>query len=299
MDSNGTGIAVRYTGFAPIATCHWQSLANILAEQGLENADRSLCVSWGFRDEGTVLFGGGRWPDMLKRLHGIEVRDLSFADDAEGDAFELAFAKEGRAFVAEIDAFYVPSPYRGNEHVVHTVIVVDRTDQGATILDTTNNPVPVRIGLPEYRTLRGSPCAGRLDPRRLYAAWGTPDRRPRPIDVADAVRQDIRQHADKDLEHLKAFIQRFEASHERINVCRAAAERHGASRLFALLAERGVAGAAEVRDRLRGLADEWYLVHMLSEHSRADEQRQRHRLSRKLRGLLAAEAQVYDEIRRR
>jgi len=286
-----------YTGFTPIASCHWQSLSNILAARGLADANRSLCPTWGFRWTGDgVLFGGGRWPELVRQLFGIRIEEHTFADPGAAERFERSLGRAGLPFVAEIDAYYVPSPYHGVEHVVHTVVVTHRDAESAVILDTTNHPTPSTVPIGRYRQLRGTPCVGRLDPYRLYLPVpGTPAQ-PTADEILTAVRDDLTGHGAAGLDAFARFMDWYAGSAEVISVTRAAAERFAAAGLFELLAERGCAPAAEAAAGLRELSDAWYTVHLLTVHPRAGDSRHRQRVLRLMRQLADAERRFLDRL---
>jgi hypothetical protein len=290
-------VSARFTGFAPIATCHWQGIANVLAGAGVSDALRILGLSWGVRWKGGgVLYGGGRWHDLLAEVHSVTVELESTDDPAAAEQMEIALSDAGMPFVAEVDAYYLPSPYQGIEHFVHTVVVVERGWHVVTVLDVTNNPAPVAIPREPYAALRSSPCVGRVDPHLLYvpdaAGW-----RDRPaVEVAARVRADLAEHGSADDEALVAFVAWHAASAEPVDVCRVAAERFQAALLFERLAEREVAGVAGIAEQLRALSDDWYLVHLLTRHPQADQPRQRRRVGRLLTGLRAAERELRNRV---
>jgi hypothetical protein len=285
-----------YTGFAPIATCHWQSLANILAARGLADALRKLVLSWGFSwDGGDILFGGGRWPTMLLDLFGVVI-DQHASPEEHAEALELDLARRGLPFVAEIDAFFVTSPYQGQEHVVHTVVVMSRDDQWVEIVDVTNNPRQVTVPAAIYRTMRCSKSAGRIEPWKLYVPTTGPTKPPATEEILNSMKADIMVHGKADLARLGEFIDHYESSDRSVNVCRAAAERLQAAQAFDLLADDRVTGAADVAAALRSLSDQWYLVHMLTTHPRGDDPRQRRRVSRLLIQIMAEERAVHARL---
>lgn len=285
-----TGLRTCFTGFTPIATCHWQSIANVLAAQGFDDALRRLGLSWGIRwDGGELLFGGGRWLHLLDELFGVAVDRISAVDPAEAEASELAYLAERRPLVVEVDAFYLPSAYEGTEHVVHTVILLDRDDREAVVVDAMNNPTPARIPIDRYRAMREEPCAGRAEPHVLFAPAPGPYWERPPAEVDAAVRADVARRGPESIARLERFAAWASAGDSPINVCRVAAERYQAAILFDLLDEHGVAGACELAAELRALSDAWYMLHMLTIHERAAQERNRRRILRILDGLVDAE----------
>ncbi|GLY02720.1 MULTISPECIES: hypothetical protein [Actinoplanes] len=287
-----------HTGDTPIATCHWQGIANIVAASGMPDAERMMCPSWGARWKGDgVLYGGGRWPILVADLFAVRVGQYSFAASSDSDRCEQNELAAGRPVVAEIDAYFVPSPYHRTEHVVHTVVVLSRSPVGATILDTTNNPVPVTVAPADYRLMRDHPCVGRVEPRKIYTVdHGTP-RMPTPVQVLTAVSRDMAAQADADLRHLAVFLDWAEHTSDPVNVCRVAAERHAAARLFEALADAGVEAAVPVSAALRDLAQQWYTTHVLTTHPRAGEFRHRQRTLRLLRALTERERDLHGLLR--
>ncbi|MEV0135520.1 hypothetical protein AB0H83_44605 [Dactylosporangium sp. NPDC050688] len=274
----------RYTGFAPIASCHWQGLANILACHPVAEPLRWLGASWGARWHGDgILYGGGRWARQLHTITGIDVVQHTAPDGPAAAALELDLTRRGTPFVAEVDAFHLPSPYQGREHVVHTVIVTDRGAEHATIVDSTNNPRPVRLTIDAYQQMRSSPCEGRTEPFKLYAPSGARTaRQPTAAVVLDAVVTDLTTHAAADLAAIRAFTDAHETGSTPVNVCRPAAERFQAALLFDWLAEHDQPGAAGTARTLRELSDAWYLVHMLTTHPASTTARHRRRVTRLL-----------------
>lgn len=289
----------RHTGFVPIATCHWQSLSNILAEAGFADAERSLCPSWGVRwPGGGVLFGAGRWRRQVAVLFDVRIDERCFEQLAECERFELSLSAAGVPFVVEVDAFYLASQYRDVAHVVHTVVVVARRADSAVIIDTTNNPVPATVPIDEYLRMRGSPCDGRLEPYKLYTCEPARYRTPPPAEILRAIGRERMAYGAADLEQLYAFVDWYARGTEPINVCRTAAERHGAAALFDVLAARRVEGAAEMAQMLHALAEDWYMVHMLTVHPKADGPSHRGRVLRFLHRLADAEQGVHRRVLR-
>jgi hypothetical protein len=285
----------RYTGFAPIGTCHWQGVSNILHTYGLEDAQRRVVLSWGATWRGgEILHGGGRWAALLEAVFGARVEKRSFRSAESAGEHEQMLAASRLPFVAEVDAFHLPSRSE-SAHVVHTVVVLARSPAEAVILDTMNNPVPVSVPVALYQNMRSSECEGRVEPHLLYAPLTGPYRHRRASAVLAAVQTDLALHGEEDLAALGAFIDWYQhrgSQEVPVNVCRVAAERHQAALTFDRLAEEGEAVADRVSGDLRALARLWYVVHMLTVHAEAGEERHRSRILRFLRRLAAQERSV-------
>ncbi len=285
-----TAVAPVYTGQTPIATCHWQSLANIFLAQGLSEAWLKLGLSWGCRwDSREILFGSGRWRALAQEIFGLRIDDHFFPDRETAERFERDLSERSLPFVAEIDAFYVPCPYENSQHVVHTVIVLERSGRHASLLDTTNTPRVVEYTIERYLAMREAPCAGRLDQRRLYASWGPPRKDPSPSQIAELILEDLRTQHGRTSRCFEEFICWIEATRRPINVCRAAAERFQARLTFAWLADAGVTGAAQVAALLQDISDQFYMVHVLAAHPSSGEERPRRRIARLVRDLAEKE----------
>lgn len=285
-----------YRGFAPIATCHWQCIANIFALYGLPDAEIWMSPAWGIRwPGGSTLYGSGGWRDMLRTLLGATVHEYTALSCAEAADIEQRAAGAGRMYVPEVDAWFLSSPYAGTEHVVHTVVVTALTDDGVTIIDPMNNPVPVDVPLSRYRQMREHPAAGRLESLKLYIPEPGPYRDIDPADAATLVRDQVAAQATRSLRDLAAFIGWLAGTDEPADVCRVAGERHQAAIFLDALAGRGVDAAKESATLMSKLRDDWYMLHMLTTHEKAGQARMRRRLQRMLGDLLAAETTFASE----
>lgn len=285
-----------YRGFAPIATCHWQCIANIFALYDLPDAEIWMCPAWGIRwPGGGTLYGSGGWRDMLKALLDATVREHTAASRAEASDIETQAASAGRMYVPEVDAWFLPSPYAGTEHIVHTVVVASLTSDDVTIIDPMNNPAPAIIPLSHYWQMREHSAAGRLEPFKLYIPEPGPYRGVEPANAATLARQEIAAQATRSIRDLAAFINWLAGTDEPTDVCRVAGERHQAAIFFDALADRGVDAAKESATLMSKLRDDWYLLHLLTTHEKADQARMRRRLRRMLGDLLAAETAFASE----
>src|SRR5258708_38180815 len=84
-----TAVAPVYTGQTPIATCHWQSLANIFLAQGLSEAWPKLGLSRGCGwDSREIVFGSGRWRALAQAAFGLRIADHCFPDRRRAEGGE-------------------------------------------------------------------------------------------------------------------------------------------------------------------------------------------------------------------
>lgn len=291
-----TGVVAVYTGFQPLATCHWQGIANILEAQGLVRADRKVCPSWGFSWDGrsTALRRGNRWIEALNATHGLDVQRADFANWPEAEAVEFSIAEHGLAFVAEIDAFEVRSEYSGREHVAHTVIVLNRQPNAATILDTMNHPEPVTVSGEHYRRMRTHPC---VEAHHLYVSWHPPRREATLEEIAATFAQSLGRHWAGDLKQFDAYCDWLDATAEMADVAAVGGERLYLAGLFALLGnlDRVFISAAS---SFLSLARRWYLAHDLASSAipaRSGHSREA-RVCRLLTDLRAREAELHGRL---
>jgi len=288
---------LHYRGVTPIATCHWQWVGNILAARGVLNAWETLGLSWGYRWKGdSVLFGLATWPSLLRELSGAEVSILTFEGPAQARAAELQLSLEGVPFIAEIDAYYVPAEQREREHVVHAVLVINRDEKQAEIVDSTVGPDIMRRPVSEYELMRASPCVGRVENHKLYSVGLSPTTEPEPDAVLRAVRSHLRITFPESRRVLGRYIDWAEGSDEPVDVCRAAGERYQAARLFEHLARQQIEAARRPATLLNNLTNDWYLVHMLASHERPEDRRARRRIVRLLRRLMESETELAEAV---
>ncbi|MEV8637655.1 hypothetical protein AB0395_39025 [Streptosporangium sp. NPDC051023] len=259
---SGMGVAAVHTGFQPLATCHWQGVANILEAQGLAGADRKVCPSWGFSWDGnsTVLRRGDRWIETLNATHELDVRRMDFATWDEAEAAELSIAERKLAFVAEIDAFEVHSEYAGREHVAHTVVVLDRRPDAATILDTMNRPEPVVVSGEHYRRMRTHPC---VEAHHLYVSSHPPRREATLEEIAATFARSLGRHWADDLARFDAYRAWLGENGEMADVTRVGGERLYLAGLFTLLGELDEA-FGDAAPSFLSLSRRWYLTHGLA-----------------------------------
>lgn len=289
-----------YTGFALIGTCHFQNLANILEAQGFEDALRRICLSWGFKWNGKdgILYGGTRWIELANRVYGLDLRRESLPSWEQATAFEKKLLADGLPSVVEVDAFYLPSsPYRGKEHAVNTVTLLAQGVRYTMLLDATNNPVPVQATKEDYRKMRASECAGRVEPYVLYASRPSSTKEFAPDNVALALQEALAQHWTEDLALLADYLAWVDDTDEPINVCRVAAERTYLGFLFKMLGEN-FPNLASFSRAFSSLAERWYLLHMLTVNEGGVSQRQRPRILRLLRELSEWESSLEHEVTR-
>ena len=289
-------VAPVYTGFQPLAACHWQGVANILAWQGMVDADRKVCPSWGFSWDGrsAVLRRGDRWIATLNETHDLAVERMDFATADEADAAELRLAERELPFVAEIDAFEVRSDYAGREHVAHTVVVLDRRPDRATILDTMNHPEPVVVDAERYRRMRTHPC---VDAHHLYVSPHPPRREATTEQIAAAFARSLERHWRADLAGLDAYRARLASSGAMADVARVGGERLYLARLFGLLGELDAA-LADAAAAFLSLSRRWYLAHNLAVSALPvpDERSREERVRRLVGDLQAREMDLHDHV---
>lgn len=286
-----------YKEFAPIGTCHFQNMANILEARGLVDAKRRICLSWGFRwrNHDGVLHGGDRWTELANQAYGLALRRASFPDWQQASTYEHSLLAAHAPFVAEVDAYAVPSPYYHKEHVVHTVIVLARENDWTTLLDASNDPAPARYPELAYRNMRSAECAGRLEPYALYAFWPTPIKNADSTTILSVFRAAVTEHWAEDVASLDAYIAFIEDTQSYINVCRVAAERLYVATLFEMLSEDHPS-VAPFAERFAALAERWYLLHMLTSNEGAARRPQHMRIVRLLRELRSWEVALATDV---
>jgi hypothetical protein len=277
----------RYTGFVPLATCHLQAIANLLEAQGLPDARRRVGLAWGCRWSGRdgILDNSGRWIAGVNAAYGLDVARVEFATWAEAVAYEERLFAAGLPFVAQVDAYELPSDYQHREHVHHTVIVLSRSNAHVEILDTANNPVPVRYRRAHYERMRTGPP---IERHHLYVSRRPPQR----TDNGGArtqLRTAIERHRHGDGARLDEYIA-WAASHDAsLDVCRVAAERmYAASAIERLAAQDGRLTA--LAEQAAAISERWYLLHTIGLHAPASRRSQRERLLRLLHELRDREA---------
>jgi hypothetical protein len=288
---------LRYRDDTPIATCHWQWIGNILADGGFDDAWERLGLSWGCRWlGGPVLLGLGTWPAVLRATSGAKVEILTFDDPRAARDTELILGEQGRPYVVEIDAYYVPAAHRARDHVVHAVLVAHRDSDRAAIVDATIGPRPIGFSASDYELMRASDCDGRVEGHKLYVVSRQPSADPAPAAVLDAVRRHLDATFPDSLRTLERYVAWVAAGADPVDVCRAAGERYQAARLFEYLDSRELAEATRPRLLLGHLSRNWYLVYMLATHESGAEARHRQRVVRLLERLIADEAAVAEAV---
>jgi hypothetical protein len=288
---------LRYEGITPIATCHWQWIANILAAGGYGEYWERLGLSWGCRWLGSgVLFGSADWPVVLHRAFRANVDVLTFAQAADARAEELSMSAAGLPFVVEVDEFYLPSGPAAQAHIVHAVLVLERTSGYVRLVDSRTSARVMLMDASTYEQMRSSPCGGRAQPHKLYVIVQGPTAEPTPAELLYEVRQHLARGEQQSQQALRRYIADMRRSDDPIDVCRVAGERYQAALLFGYLAETGLSKMADIQAQLSGLSDTWYLVHMLASHERGREPRARERQLRLLEQLQLTEAATVEAI---
>jgi hypothetical protein len=290
-------VPLYYHGITPIATCHWQWVGNILAARGVRNAWEMLGLSWGCRwMGGSVLFGLATWPRLLQAISGTDVAILTFEGAAQARAAELQLSLECVPFIAEIDAYSIPADNRERTHIVHAVLVINRDEDRAHIVDSTISADVMERSNNEWELMRASPCVGRVECHKLYSVGWAPTIEPEPAGILQVVRAHLTATFPESLRVLERYIEWAERSDEPIDVCRAAGERYQATRLFEYLAQQKIEAAIRPATLLSQLTNDWYLVHMLATHESALQDRARRRIVRLLKRLAVNEVELAEAV---
>ncbi|MDX3241319.1 hypothetical protein [Streptomyces sp. ME18-1-4] len=290
-----------YTDTTPIATCHWQLIANVLALRGHPGYWERLGLAWGVRWRGgAVLFGSMTWNDVLAEATGMVVSIQTFATAEAARARELDLSARGVPFLTEVDAFHLPAPASGGEsgsrHVVHAVLVVERGPEWVRIVDVNLGRHVMALPAPSYERMRSAPCEGRAEPYKLYALLRDPDRSGSPAQLLTLVRAQLRSTHERSQQALRAYTAWARESDAPIDVCRVAGERYQASRFFEYLHAHGVRAAGSMAGCFTDLTDAWYMLHMLAEHEGSARSSHRGRLIRMLQHLAEKESSAAETV---
>lgn len=287
-----------FTEFTPLATCHWQGIANILETRGVVDPHRKLGLSWGFDLSGATsgrLAGGGRWAHVLPDVYGISV--IQFSGGYEyAESLETRIAALDLPYVAEVDASYLESASGQLEHVLRNVIVTQRDNSTAVLVDWTKSSRSVEIPIELYRVMRSAEVAARTEPRKLYAPYVRPRQQQSSENIFKAIRADVLDNREHDIGNLISYVDAYHVSDWSADVCRAAGERYQASLAFRMLADAGLSGAKDFAERLIALSDRWYLIHVISTHQRREEKEHRRRVGRMLRSIIDAEKAAHAQL---
>lgn len=273
----------------PIATCHWPLLAKALKQRVHREYGERLGLAWGcrFKQPG-VLFGAMTWPQVFTDVCGAVITIETFDDPACARSRELDLTAAGCPFVAEVDEYYLPG-YITDRHAVHAILVIERTNYLVRFIDARLSDTAETVTADEFDAMRSTPCDGRVEPMKLYAITRDPNREPSSAALLSAVRNYHRRHHAQSLAALHSFMEWARDASGPIDVCRPAGERYQSTILFQHLATHGVTQAAPIRDRLRRLTEDWYLVHMLGTHDECLKGRRRARVIRLLSQLIESE----------
>lgn len=282
-------------GAVPIASCHFMLVADLLARRGCPGFEERLGLAWGCQFLGSgVLFGSMTWNAVLAEVSGATVSIERFVDQAAARAREIDLSAQGLSFAVEVDEFYLPG-YPTSRHVVHAINVLERSADRVRFVDPQVSPTVHEIGADEFDRMRAEPCAGRVEPFKLYALTGLPLVEPTADTIVTAVRNHLQDLHPRSMTALAQFAQWAAVSDEPIDTCRVAGERFQAAKLFRFLGREGVDGADAIGERLASLADEWYIVHMLGTNARLDSRR-RDRVVRLLTRLADAESDLMEMV---
>jgi hypothetical protein len=250
---------------APFGSCHLQCVANLLAWQDVDSAASGLCPTWGFSwPGGMVLKGSGRWVAAARAAYRIDLEERCYRSFPAARAAEQDAVGRGYPVAATVDAWYVPSPYEGNEHIAHCVLLVGNAPDQVWVVDPMNRPYPVRYPTAEWERMRSAACTGGC---RTFLVTSGPRRTPGSTDLIGRLRDDIRAHRARDRRQLEAFLA-FRASGDDVphDVSEVAAERLYLAKLVKRAA-RDMPGLARLADDLMSLARRWYLAHSLARES--------------------------------
>ncbi|MFE3498553.1 hypothetical protein ACFXPX_03350 [Kitasatospora sp. NPDC059146] len=252
-------LAPRFTGLALYGSCYQQCVANLLDWQGVPAAEEAVGMSWGFsRPGGAALDGSGRWLAAAGAGYGLDVADLRFADPEQAGAYERESLAAGVPVAAAVDAFHLPSPFEGKQHITHCVIAVAADADGVVVVDPMNNPEPVRYRPVDWARLRSGPSA--QDSRLLLVRSG-PTRRPGPVALARQLGEQLRAHDEQDAAALADHLAADATGAP--DVSGVAAERMYLARFLAALA-RPLPELRPVAEGLAALERRWYLAHTIA-----------------------------------
>ncbi|MFC9732632.1 BtrH N-terminal domain-containing protein [Streptomyces roseolus] len=265
------GLTPALTGTAPFGSCYQQAAANLASWKGLGHAAETLCTTWGFSwDGGPVLDGSGRWSAAAAAVHRMDLADRTYDSwDAAEDA-ERASLDAGHPVAAAVDAFHLPSPYEGREHIAHCVLLLAHDGDRVWISDPMNRPEATAYPAEAWRRMRSAEAAG--SHRTLLLTSG-PRHRPTAPELATAVREDARTHRSADRAAFEGYLAAREAEAaegaEVLDVSGVAAERLYLGQLFRHLAggAPSVEEAVAVAEGFTSLSRRWYLLHTLSRES--------------------------------
>jgi len=295
--AGASSIELAYSGVPPIATCHWQWVGNILAARGFDRFWEKLGLSWGFRWRGgSPLFGSGRWPEVLREVTGITVEIRTFDELDDALEAEWEYFDRGAGVVVEVDEYFLPDYLVPDQHVVHAVLVIDRSADAVHIVDSQIGTQIREFSAADYSAMRSSPCEGRVESHKLYAVVSGPTRNFAPSDLLDGVRSSLRTSYRASLDVLGEYLRFARETNAQVDVCRAAGERFQAARLFEYLASEGVVEAHLWAEQFTALSDRWYLIHMLSTHERANEGKNRRRILQMLEQLAADDSEATEAV---
>lgn len=264
---SGPGTHVPYSGEAPFGSCQLQCVANLLAWQGVSAADEGLCPTWGFSwPGGTVLKGSGRWPGVIRAAYEIDLEERCFSGFPEACHAEADSVRRGYPVASTVDAWHVPSPFTGIEHIAHCVLVVASTADHVWIVDPMNRPSPVRYARADWQRMRSAACVPGF---RTFLVSSGPRRRPASADLIRWLRRDIQAGQAGDRRQLEAFLACCRGDGHPPDVSEVAAERLYLAKLVRRAA-RTMPALARLADELVSLTRRWYLAHTLARESATD-----------------------------
>lgn len=283
-----------YTGEAPFGSCFQQGAANVLEALGLVDAELAIGTAWGASWQGGAKLGGSnRWVEGLRAISGLRVNRL------RSDSWEVARDRERELLdarlpvIAGVDSFGIPSPHRGQTHLVHAVIVLDSDPGGVTFCDPMNRPCPARMSIAPYARLRAADCVERYE---MLVCEGRPTRQLDPLRGARMLARDAARNMGRDSAAIAGFADWVELHGSgEIDVAEVGAERLYAAKLLGAAARRDSHFSSHAKT-LASLARRWYLLHTLVLESRDGRSLSASRVTGMLRDLGRREADTREAL---
>jgi len=259
---------IPYSGTAPFGACHLQCVANLLAWQNITDAETVLCPTWGFSWSGRmVLKGSGRWVKIIRESYQIDLEEKFYRDFSTAHAAMEESIDQGYPVAATVDAWHLPSPFTGVEHIAHCVLVVASEADHVWIIDPMNRPWPVRYAIPDWERIRSAACTDRF---RTFLVTSRPRRMPGTRCLIHRLREDIRASQAADRQCLQGFLAHCEDGGDGPpDVSLVAAERLYLSKLLRRSAQ-DMPGLTRVADDVLSLARRWYFAHSIGRERAGD-----------------------------
>lgn len=254
-----------HRGTTPFGSCFHQAIANVLEAQGLSEAPERIGLSWGFGWDGesAKLRSGDRWLAETSALHGLALERRRPLSWSAASAAEAAVLRRGVPVVVGVDSFEIESPYRGREHLVHALVVLERDGAGATVVDAMNRPEPFRLDATRYERARRASC---VDRHVMYVSWDGPASPASDRAALASVGAGL-ERTRHDLGALDAYVAALPAFERSADVADVAAERLQLARLLGRAA-RSLPGLVASARAVASLSRRWYLAHTLVREAR-------------------------------